>query len=337
MTPACTTRSAMRPFLRLTTALLLFAGCQTSTLVKPPPTPGDGTIKDLTPAATASATTFRTPLDAALSPDGKRAYFIALQGDEAAIFAADAPSSAAPGQLHSGAPLVSPFGIDVSLDGKTLVLADPGAQLDLDQPQRGELFTVSASGSAPAAIPGASGYLPRGVVVMNESNSEQIYFTGKEPSTGQAGVFKLPLAGGSVAVVAKGAAFVDPSGLAVAQDGTAYVVDASDPEGSSARVLKISGGAVSVLLGSIAVGYPAGIALSQDEKTVLLSAIDPLKRTDAVLRVPVGGGDVETVSAGIDTFQEPAGLHRARNADTFIWADSQANAGGTVYVINKQQ
>jgi DNA-binding beta-propeller fold protein YncE len=327
----------MRPLLRLTTALLLYAGCQTSTMVKPPPpSPGDGTIKDLTPAATASAMSFRTPLDAALSPDGKRAYFIALQGDEAGVFASDAPSTAAPSQLHAGAPLVSPFGIDVSLDGKTLVVADPGAQLDLDQPERGELFTVSASGSAPSKITGASGYRPRGVVVMTESNTEQIYFTGKEPTTGQAGVFKLPLAGGAVTVVAKGAAFVDPSGVAVASDGTAYVVDASDPEGSSARLLKVSAGTVSVMLGSLAVGYPAGVALSQDEKTVLVSALDPQKRTDAVLRVPVAGGEFETVSSGIDTFQEPAGLHRARNADTFIWADSRANAGGTVYVINKQ-
>ena len=62
----------------------------------------------------------------------------------------------------------------------------------------------------------------------------------------------------------------------------------------------------------------------------------PKKRTDAVLRVPVAGGEVQSVSDGIDGFMEPAGLHRARNADTFIWADSAANGGGTVYVINKQ-
>jgi hypothetical protein len=39
----------------------------------------------------------------------------------------------------------------------------------------------------------------------------------------------------------------------------------------------------------------------------------------------------------ISAYNESAGLKRARNVDTYIWADSRANGGGTVYVINKQQ
>ncbi len=326
----------MRTRLGITAAVWLLAGCTTKEMVTPP---GDGTIKDLTPAATSSAETFRSPLDAALSPDGKTAYFIALEGEDGttAIFKSAAPSSGAPERLAGGDPLVSPFGIDVSSDGSTLVLSDPGAQLDESVLERGELFTLATSGGAPAKLEGASGYRPRGVVVAKDNGNDVVYFTGREKATGLAGVFKLPLAGGAVTVVAKDAPFEDPSGVAVATDGTVYVMDAADPDSENARLIKVSGGTASVLLASVAVGYPAGVALSQDEKTALLSARDPEKRTDAVLRVPVMGGEPELVSSGIDAFAEPAGLHRARNTDTFIWADSAANGGGTVYVINKQQ
>ena len=324
----------MRKRLSLAAGLWLLAGCSTKEIVPPP---GDGTIKDLTPSATSTATTFHTPLDAALSPDGKTAYFIALEADEVAVFKNAAPSNDAPTRLAGGAPLVSPFGLDVSTDGTTLVLSDPGAQLDPDVADRGELFAMPTAGGAPTKIDGASGYLPRGIVVVRQAGADVAYFTGREKGTGAPGVFKIPLAGGAVTTVAKEEPFLDPSGVAVANDGTVYVIDAADPEAATARVIKVSGGLASVMLNNLMVGYPAGIALSQDDKTVLVSAIDNQTRTDAVLRIPVAGGDVQSVTTGIDAFEEPAGLHRARNVDTFIWADSRANGGGTVFVINKLQ
>ena len=42
-------------------------------------------------------------------------------------------------------------------------------------------------------------------------------------------------------------------------------------------------------------------------------------------------GDADT---DITKFQEPAGLHRARNKDVFSWADSTAGKSGTVFKIN---
>lgn len=324
--------------LGLAASLLVLASCASKTPDPPATVLGDGSIKDLTPAATSSATSFRTPLDAALSPDGKTAYFIALVDEESAIFKAAAPAAGAPEMLTKGSPLASPFGIDVAGDGATLVIADPGAQVDpeADVSVRGELFTLAASGGTPQVISGATGYRPRGVVLVSESGSEVVYFTGKDPMTQAAGVFKIPLAGGMVTAIAKGDAFLEPAALSVTKDGTVFLVDVSHPESTLSRVLKIKGGVPSVFLPEVAVGYPAGIALSQDEQFVLVSALDPEKRTDMVIRAPAAGGDITTVSSGIDTFEEPAGLHRARNADTFIWADSKANGGGTVFVINKQ-
>jgi hypothetical protein len=299
-------------------------------------TTGNGTIGDLTASATAG-TTFTLPLDAALSPDGKTAYFIALSNTgEPALFKANAPSTEAPAQLHMGTPLAAPFGLDVTSDGSALIVSDPGVE-DPASDDRGVVFTAPVAGGGPTAIAGTAGYQPRGIVVVVEGTTDQIYFTGKDKADGQPGVFKTALAGGAVTVVAKGAPFVDPSGIAVASNGTVYVADTSGSAESFAAIVKVVGTAATIALADLKVGYPAGIALSKDESTLLISALDKATGTDAVIRFSVAGGMPEyVVAGGIDAFSESAGLKRARNVDTYIWADSAANNGGTVFVINKQ-
>lgn len=326
----------MRVYLCLVAGLVVLSGCESQRPAPLGPAPGDGTIKDLTAAATAGPATFRAPLDAALSPDGKTAYFVALAGDEAAVFRTPAPSSEPPALLAKGGRLVSPFGVDVSSDGATLVLADSSALPESDEGEPGALLVLSSSGGTPQPLAGTAGYRPRGVVVVKTASGDVVYFSGRERGTGEPGVFSVPLGGGTVSVVAKGGPFVEPSGLAVDAAGTVYTADVGDPDGQNARVLEVAQGTPRVFLANVAVGYPAGVALSQDEKTLLLSARHPQARTDAVVRAPVGGGEIELITGGIDAFEEPAGLHRARSADTYIWADSAANGGGTVYVINKQ-
>jgi hypothetical protein len=298
---------------------------------------GSGNIKDLTAAATAGSD-FHLPLDAALSPDGKTAYFAAVNATgDAAIFKASATTPAAATVLAFGDPLASPFGLDVSTDGTTLVVADSAA-LDSAGLDHGCLFSLSAStAGTPAVLSGTTGYQPRGVVITRESNADVVYFTGLDATTHEAGVFKTGLTGGTVSVVLKGAPFHDPSGLAVAADGTIYTADTTATDIGHAQLIKVSAGAASVLIPDMRVGYPAGVALSQDEKFVLISALDPAAGTDIVIRYDVMGNTSSTYSTTISAFSESAGLKRAKNADTYIWADSHANSGGTVYVINKQQ
>jgi hypothetical protein len=292
----------------------------------------------MTASATAG-TSFTLPLDAALSPDGKTAYFIAhdpATGDPA-LFKADAPSTAAPTTLVAGDPLAAPFGLDVSSNGMSLVVTDTGVD-DATTGDRGAIFNEPVGGGAPTIIAGTAGYQPKGIAVAVEAMVDQIYFTGKDKADGQPGVFKIPLAGGAVTVVAKGAPFVDPSGLAVGSGGVLYVADTSGSSETFAAVLKVSGSTVTSLLADLKLGYPAGLALSQDESTLLISALDKVTGTDAVIRYAVAGAGMPeyVVAGGIDQYSESAGLKRARNVDTFIWADSAANSGGTVYVINKQ-
>jgi sugar lactone lactonase YvrE len=298
---------------------------------------GNGSINDLTAAATAGAN-FHLPLDAALSPDGKTAYFAAVDTttSNAAVFTASATTPGSATALFTGDPLASPWGLDVSTDGTTLAIADSAA-VDSTGLDHGLLFTMSAStGGTPAVITGSEGYQPRGCVVTRESNADVVYFSGHDKTDGMPGVFKIGIGGGTVTVVAKGAPFADPSGLAISSAGVVYVADTIATATGHAQLLKIAAGTASVVIADMAVGYPAGVALSQDESTVLVSALDPLIGTDIVIRYDVAGNTSTNYSMTISAYNESAGLKRARNVDTYIWADSRANGGGTVYVINKQ-
>ncbi len=64
-----------------------------------------------------------------------------------------------------------------------------------------------------------------------------------------------------------------------------------------------------------------------------MSGLDAAQGTDRVYRVELGDRSVRQLSEKIGDFYESAGLHRARNADVFAWADSHANTNGTVYVL----
>ena len=113
-----------------------------------------------------------------------------------------------------------------------------------------------------------------------------------------------------------------------------YVVDTIG-DANRAQVVSISKGVASVILPGIGCGYPAGIALAQDESAILVSGLEPTLGTDIVYRLDLGSKEVATVSQGIDTFNESAGLHRAHGTDVYAWADSRANGGGTVFLLSK--
>jgi sugar lactone lactonase YvrE len=295
----------------------------------------DGTPKTLDPAAMAQSA-FRLPLDAALSPDGKTAYFIALDPNQNPSVFTVASSGGTPTVLASGDPLAAPFGIDVSTDGSQLVLADSSA-LDSAGLDHGCLFTLGATAAGtPAQISSTTGYQPRSVVIVQENNVDVAYFTGHDPSDAAPGVFKVALGGGAVSIVAKGTGFADPSGLAVAANGTVYVADSIATENGHAQLLKVTAGTVSVVIADMAVGYPAGVALSKDETAILVSALDPATQTDIVIHYDLTANTQSVFNTTISAFSESAGLKRARNVDTFVWADSHANGGGTVYIVNKQ-
>ena len=52
------------------------------------------------------------------------------------------------------------------------------------------------------------------------------------------------------------------------------------------------------------------------------------------MRTVIATHDTSNLTDVVKDFNEPAGLHRAKNSESYVWADSRANGGGTVYVIN---
>jgi sugar lactone lactonase YvrE len=322
-------------------ALVTFAGlgCSSSSgnspssdQKTPPPdqTPGGGNI-DI--ALAANDKQFTSPFDATPAPDGKDVYFTAIALPERlpAVFKVGADGKGLT-KLFAGDPLVSPFGITIGDDGKTLLVADSGAETDGGE--LGAVFSLAAGGGTPTAVVGTQGTIPKGIEALGDS----FYYTGiagKPPKTAPA-VYKAPLAGGAPTVLAQGLPLKDPSGVAVTKSGDVFVLDTASAQTHHASVFKLAGGTPTEIAKDILVGYPSGIALSADDKTLIVSALDAAAATDVVFTLSLSGemktlGD--TVQRTIGNFRESAGLHRSRNGGVFAWADGRANKTGTVYVL----
>jgi sugar lactone lactonase YvrE len=272
------------------------------------------------------------PLDATPSPDGKQVYYTALSRSEDGEPAPGVFAVAANGgeitRLAAGEPFTAPVNISVSLDGKRLFVADPAASA---------VFTLPNSGGTPSVLAGTEGYAPRGLSVTKDRDGrEYVYFTGRAPDSQNAGLFRIEGGGGTVETVASGELFTDPAGVVVNAAGVAYVVDSAS-DSANARVLRVDGGAASAFIEGIGIGFPAGITLTRDDKTVLVSGLDPETKRDVVYFVDASSKQITRLTETVGQFHEPAGLHRAHDADVFAWADSQANDTGTVYTLTPER
>jgi DNA-binding beta-propeller fold protein YncE len=278
----------------------------------------------------------RAPMDATPSPDAARVYYTALSveggEDQPGVFTTDAAGGSDIATLAVGGELSAPVGITVSLDGETLYVADTAAG-EASSGKTGALVRLSTTDGTMALVPGTEGYEPRGNVIADIRGREQLYFTGKDPATGQGGVFRIAPEGGAVESLAPEVAMGDPGGVAVADNGDVYVVDVLSGEGD-ATLIRVRDGEATVVLRGIGVGFPAGTAINREGSTLLVSGRDPRTRRDVVYVLDTASGDVSVVSEPLAEFSEPAGLHRAHGSNTFAWADSEANDTGTVYVLD---
>jgi hypothetical protein len=253
-------------------------------------------------------------------------------GARVAVFLQPAQGGS-PSVLYAGDKMVNPFDIDASMDGKTLYVADVAGGAE----GRGAIFTLSPTGGEPTEV--VSGWAPRGVTVAGD---DRVYFSGIDDTTGEAGVFLL--AGSAVTRIHAGAPLVDPSGIAVLRNGGVLVSDTRLFDGvsdgttarnaSEAGVVLIKDGQASVFATGFVTGYPAGIALTVDDKALIISGQGP-DRSDTVYIVDVANPTAPptVVTDKFSAFQDSsAGLKRAHDSNTFIWASLAAN-GGTIYRI----
>ncbi len=196
---------------------------------------------------------------------------------------------------------------------------------------------MAIDGSAPKLIMGTDGTTPHSLAVVDAGGKDTIYFTGTETTAGGArGVFSVPASGGAVTKIYAGSMLRDPSGIAVAKGGEIYLTDTTSSAKGTGQILVLkAGGEPTVLIDDVRVGYPSGIALSLDEKSLYVSTFDPATLTDRVTVVDITEkSSAAAFATELGTFTEAAGLHRARTANVFTFADSTAGAsGGKVFVI----
>lgn len=289
---------------------------------KPAAEPDGGPFASMTVSANDSsqvvATQAGVPLDE--KSDGQAVAFLARDATtlEHGIFRAEAGAITA---LHVG-DFVSPFDLDVSDD--TLIVADSawGAE------GGGALLALAADGGE--LTPLVEGYGPVSVTVGRRgAHAGNVYFSGRNPENGVSGVYRA--ADGSVEVVYEGEPLVQPSGIALLDDGGVIVGETSLDGGTEAALVVLSDGSASVLTRGLRSGYPFGIALTPDQSAVIISAVDRDSWNDAVYTVPVAGGAVTQVTS----FEEElsaAGLKEGQRAGTYAWASTSQN-GGTVYTV----
>lgn len=290
---------------------------------------GNASVTSIDPIATGGAA-FSTPLDSTPDPDAKTIYFTAQSDGTPGVFRV-AVAGGAVTPLAVGAPLSAPLGIAVAPSGTLLFVADPAAE---EGDVVGRIFTLSTEGGAPATLAGTEGTLARGVDVVPAPGGDLLFFTGTAPGTSEPAVMRMPAAGGAVTVLAKGGALSDPSGVAATSSGeTVYVTDTSASNGRGAVFAVTEAGVESTIVKDIGVGYPAGIALSLDESVLLVSGIDSTTGSDVVYRVELATGAVQHLTEGISANVDAGGVHRARNKDTYSWADLSAGSGGAVYLV----
>jgi hypothetical protein len=331
-------------------ACLAFAACGDDPSVVATSSPNEtrnaAPFKALAAAANAPAV-FSQPRAGVPLEDGAVAFIavhesasepdVARSGPRSAIFMQPAAelglAPAAPSLLYDGDELVSPIDIEASADGQTLFVADYAG----GQQGAGAILRLSRGGGEPSFA--AEGWSPRSVTLGAD---DALYFSGIEPTTGEPGIFRL--VGDAIEAVFVGAPLVDPSGIAVFRDGRLLVADArlldggalfEDVTASEAGIVLIERGQASVFASGFATGFPAGVALTLDESTLIISGQGPDRR-DTVYLVNVAEPE-QLPTAITDVFSEErdssAGLKRAHDANTFIWA-SLSYQRGTVFRID---
>jgi Periplasmic component of the Tol biopolymer transport system len=305
-------------------ALSLAVGACSKDETPPPPKMGDGTVRAVA-TVVSGGTAFRLPFDAALSPDGKTAYFTALVDEGAALF----KSPATGGPPTKLADLVGLGSVEVTSDGSTVLVGDPATEPSPGA--LGAIVAVPSSGGTPSVLTGTEGSLPQGIAIAGR----RVVFSGVDPADGVPGVFETSASGG-LSVVLK-AGLIDPSGVTVASSGEVYVLDAESDSASTRRILRIASGSATELVKGLRVGYPAGIALAENGLYLVVASTDPVTGTARFERFGLSGTAAGApVEMTIGSFDEPAGLHRAAGTDRYAYVDSGANGTGTVFVVNPQ-
>lgn len=168
------------------------------------------------------------------------------------------------------------------------------------------------------------------MAVELDSPGTGLVLAGVDPDTGAPAVMGIDLISGQRSVLFQGSPLVNPDGVVVATDGTVYVTD-GEANGSA---FAVSGGEIEEIVSGAVLGSPPGVSLTTDDSTLLISALDGEGGHSQVIGVNLSTGEPFFFNDVIGENTSSGGLHRARNLDLFVWADTTgSNGGGSVYRV----
>ena len=82
-------------------------------------------------------------------------------------------------------------------------------------------------------------------------------------------------------------------------------------------------------------GFPSGLAAAENGLAFLVATTDATTGMAQLERFALSGMRAgNPASTTIGAFDEPAGLHRAAQSDSYAYVDSGASDSGAVFVIN---
>lgn len=292
--------------------------CLTTASAQPAPAPSVATTT--TPKATlvAQLSGRNTALDASPDPKGRVIYFTTSGSGGPGIYRV-AIGGGAHRPVRVGAPLRGPAGIAVSNDATRLFVADTRA---------GHILVVRVRDGAAHVLAGTKGSAPRGLEIQTRDGRDFVVYTGR--SRAKPALLRISASGAArPTVLLAGAPLRAPDGVAISKTGAIYVTDHSGADGG--RALRIDAAGVTTVADHIRLGHPGGIALTRDESKLLISSLKRGAGTAQVLIVDTATGATSTFDDVIGANHHAGGLHRARAAVPFGWAD--VSRTGRVYRV----
>ena len=168
-----------------------------------------------------------------------------------------------------------------------------------------------------------------------DPDGNTIYFTAIGPAG--AGVFRVPASGGVASTVFAGAPLVNPTGIAMSNDGrTLYVADplvyAGPRRTGAIFALPVAGGRPLVVRGSEG-RAPHGIDVDPSREVLFFTGTNLITRKVGVYRLPAEGSDApERVAEGFDIV-DPDSVTVARDGTVYVTDRGGRSGYGSVLKI----
>lgn len=195
---------------------------------------------------------------------------------------------------------------------------------------------TAALRSTLVAACGAACARPQDAIPSRDGST--IFFTAFAP-TGEAAVFRVPVQGGAITMLAMGGGMEFPVGIAISDDdGTLYIADQTAERATDAGPtgaifsLPAAGGTPAVVNVGADLIRPAAIALSADGMNLLVTgqrASMEGMRTPALFQVPRTGGTATVVTTDL---VDPSGVSQAASG-AIICHDTRRGGAGSATAV----